>query len=192
MVGLLSRVWFVSEIELIAHYITFVHLSFANKFKICFLQTGKGTRIRTRQYVRKDSIESCSIKLIQKQSCTGRPELCKQTTKGKKLQTKVTSCLHVKSLELTQQTCTIPLSLLLLPLTNSSKDANNTCTKPVDSGPCKANIERWHYDASKGMCVKFVYGGCLGNSNNFGCFQDCESNCLLILKNLSNNPLMGY
>lgn len=57
---------------------------------------------------------------------------------------------------------------------------------PVDPGPCRAHIERWHFVESSGMCVKFIYGGCLGNSNNFECFQDCRRSCLLPPKIPSN------
>lgn len=49
----------------------------------CSVACGKGTRIRTRQYVKREDAESCNVKLIQKQPCNGRPELCKQVSKGK-------------------------------------------------------------------------------------------------------------
>lgn len=50
----------------------------------CPVACGTGTKIRFRQFVRKEEAKLCAgIKLIQKQSCTGRPELCKQVSKGK-------------------------------------------------------------------------------------------------------------
>jgi hypothetical protein len=51
----------------------------------CSVACGKGTKIRTRQFVRKEDVERCGqVKLLQKQSCNGRPELCKQVANRSK------------------------------------------------------------------------------------------------------------
>lgn len=52
-----------------------------------------------------------------------------------------------------------------------------SCKKPIEVGPCKAAFERWAYDNSQKRCVKFTYGGCGGNSNNFETQEECENAC---------------
>lgn len=48
----------------------------------CSVACGRGTKIRTRQFVRREDADVCRDKLIQKQPCTGKSELCRQATKG--------------------------------------------------------------------------------------------------------------
>ena len=36
---------------------------------------------------------------------------------------------------------------------------------------------RWYFDAEKGGCVQFTYGGCGGNSNNFKTLSECNDAC---------------
>ena len=45
-------------------------------------------------------------------------------------------------------------------------------------GICEAFFPRWYYDASKGVCLQFVYGGCKGNANNFRTLSDCQNVCV--------------
>lgn len=51
------------------------------------------------------------------------------------------------------------------------------CLQPKIPGPCRAYFERWYYDSAKGRCLKFVYGGCDGNHNNFKTTKECETAC---------------
>merc|ERR1711872_11576 len=51
------------------------------------------------------------------------------------------------------------------------------CSEPKLTGPCKMNIPRFYFDVGKGICRGFVYGGCLGNRNNFVTKAKCESAC---------------
>lgn len=44
-------------------------------------------------------------------------------------------------------------------------------------GPCKARIPRYYYSKKAGCCVKFYYGGCRGNGNNFKTRTACERRC---------------
>ncbi|XP_051838872.1 eppin-like [Antechinus flavipes] len=52
-----------------------------------------------------------------------------------------------------------------------------TCKLPADPGPCLASIMRWAYDDEIKDCVKFIYGGCEGNNNNFQTQKICRKTC---------------
>jgi hypothetical protein len=41
-------------------------------------------------------------------------------------------------------------------------------------GVCPGKYDRFYYDPTYKQCVPFVYGGCLGNTNNFKTKLDCE------------------
>ena len=51
------------------------------------------------------------------------------------------------------------------------------CKLPSDFGPCDGNFPRWFFNSKKGMCEKFLYGGCGGNKNNFKTRQECDKTC---------------
>ena len=51
------------------------------------------------------------------------------------------------------------------------------CTLPVEVGACRAAIPRHFYNAERGECESFIYGGCNGNENNFEKAEDCEAMC---------------
>ena len=51
------------------------------------------------------------------------------------------------------------------------------CGLPIDGGPCEAAIPRFAFDATRGQCVPFTYGGCGGNGNNFETLEDCQRVC---------------
>ena len=55
------------------------------------------------------------------------------------------------------------------------------CTLEAETGPCRASMPRWHFDLSQRRCVRFTYGGCAGNRNNF----DSEEYCMAVCKRLS-------
>ncbi|GIX87999.1 papilin [Caerostris darwini] len=54
----------------------------------------------------------------------------------------------------------------------------DTCRLPAEIGTCHAHIERYYFDREQGRCVKFIYGGCGGNANNFETERECENSCL--------------
>ncbi|ELU04243.1 hypothetical protein CAPTEDRAFT_219882 [Capitella teleta] len=51
------------------------------------------------------------------------------------------------------------------------------CYEPMDIGPCDNAEPRWYFDATRGDCVAFYYGGCEGNGNNFRSYDDCLALC---------------
>uniref|UniRef100_A0AAQ5X4X4 Amyloid beta (A4) precursor-like protein 2 n=1 Tax=Amphiprion ocellaris TaxID=80972 RepID=A0AAQ5X4X4_AMPOC len=58
------------------------------------------------------------------------------------------------------------------------------CTLEAETGPCRASMPRWHFDMSQRKCVRFVYGGCAGNRNNF----DSEEYCMAVCRRLITPP----
>ncbi|RCN24798.1 Kunitz/Bovine pancreatic trypsin inhibitor domain protein, partial [Ancylostoma caninum] len=62
-----------------------------------------------------------------------------------------------------------------LPKPETEKDV---CSQPITTGPCKSSMPRYGYDAKRGKCVKFVYGGCKGNDNRFLTKSGCEQTCM--------------
>uniref|UniRef100_A0A224Y504 Pancreatic trypsin inhibitor n=1 Tax=Rhipicephalus zambeziensis TaxID=60191 RepID=A0A224Y504_9ACAR len=48
---------------------------------------------------------------------------------------------------------------------------------PREVGPCRAFIPRFYFNETLNECVRFVYGGCGGNENNFETQQECEKKC---------------
>ncbi|KAJ8266612.1 hypothetical protein GJAV_G00132480 [Gymnothorax javanicus] len=60
------------------------------------------------------------------------------------------------------------------------QDVAAVCTLAAETGPCRASMPRWHFDASQRRCVRFIYGGCAGNRNNF----DSEEYCMAVCRRL--------
>ena len=44
-----------------------------------------------------------------------------------------------------------------------------------ESGHCLAGFYRFYFDGAR--CVRFTYGGCGGNANNFATEEECRSAC---------------
>jgi hypothetical protein len=51
------------------------------------------------------------------------------------------------------------------------------CNAPAQSGNCEAYFESWFHDVTTGLCRPFVYGGCGGNANRYGSFEECQEAC---------------
>ncbi|KAI4816462.1 hypothetical protein KUCAC02_008789, partial [Chaenocephalus aceratus] len=54
---------------------------------------------------------------------------------------------------------------------------SKVCKKAPETGPCEAYMERYFYNPSSMTCEIFIYGGCLGNLNNFEDKAKCMSHC---------------
>ncbi|XP_072309096.1 amyloid beta precursor like protein 2 isoform X5 [Eucyclogobius newberryi] len=64
------------------------------------------------------------------------------------------------------------------------EEVKAVCTLEAETGPCRASMPRWHFDMSQRKCVRFTYGGCAGNRNNF----DSEEYCMSVCKRLILPP----
>uniref|UniRef100_A0A131Z2W5 Pancreatic trypsin inhibitor n=1 Tax=Rhipicephalus appendiculatus TaxID=34631 RepID=A0A131Z2W5_RHIAP len=53
----------------------------------------------------------------------------------------------------------------------------DVCSQPQDPGPCYAYLRRFYYDKSQDRCLPFIFGGCLGNGNNFYTNAQCNRHC---------------
>ncbi|XP_003371260.1 putative papilin [Trichinella spiralis] len=62
-------------------------------------------------------------------------------------------------------------------MNNTAEDDDDVCTWPLDRGSCEKYSIRWFYNETTEMCVKFLYGGCQGNVNNFISRIECERRC---------------
>merc|ERR1711936_802768 len=51
------------------------------------------------------------------------------------------------------------------------------CEQPIFTGPCRAMYPKFGFDGKN--CVPFMYGGCMGNQNNFGSEAQCRQNCMM-------------
>jgi len=58
------------------------------------------------------------------------------------------------------------------------RSENPDCNQYKEKGPCLAYIARWAYSTITGQCEMFIYGGCLGNKNNFRSKEECEKACI--------------
>ncbi|KAK7107409.1 PI-actitoxin-Afv2a-like [Littorina saxatilis] len=68
------------------------------------------------------------------------------------------------------------LTLIVLN-TQAVSAASPACLLPKKVGFCKAMFRRFYYDANRGGCFTFVYGGCGSNGNNFKTQQQCMNAC---------------
>ncbi|XP_069977259.1 uncharacterized protein [Penaeus vannamei] len=51
------------------------------------------------------------------------------------------------------------------------------CSQPLAKGMCRASFKRFFYNASADQCQEFIFGGCLGNDNNFVSMEECQQEC---------------
>ncbi|KAM4016685.1 amyloid beta precursor like protein 2 isoform 2-T2 [Anomaloglossus baeobatrachus] len=56
-------------------------------------------------------------------------------------------------------------------------DVKIVCSLDAVTGPCRAMFPRWYFDIRQRKCVRFIYGGCGGNRNNFQSEDYCMAVC---------------
>ena len=47
----------------------------------------------------------------------------------------------------------------------------------MEPGPCHGYFPVYYYNACTGTCERFIYGGCLGNTNKFWTKYQCYNTC---------------
>ncbi|XP_077350046.1 kunitz-type serine protease inhibitor A-like [Lithobates pipiens] len=63
------------------------------------------------------------------------------------------------------------------------------CSATPTAGPCEAYMPRYYYDQKTKTCKEFIYGGCLGNGNNFLNKGECERICKSVK---TTSPMWQY
>ncbi|XP_048259060.1 BPTI/Kunitz domain-containing protein-like [Haliotis rufescens] len=51
------------------------------------------------------------------------------------------------------------------------------CQVPKVTGNCLTSRPRYYFNYQLGICEKFIYSGCGGNSNNFHTLTECRAVC---------------
>ncbi|KAG2469090.1 SPIT2 inhibitor, partial [Polypterus senegalus] len=51
------------------------------------------------------------------------------------------------------------------------------CLTEPAVGLCKASMPRYFYNSNAKMCQTFIYGGCMGNKNNYLTEEECQAKC---------------
>ncbi|XP_058914039.1 kunitz-type protease inhibitor 1 isoform X1 [Kogia breviceps] len=59
----------------------------------------------------------------------------------------------------------------------SPKQTEEYCLASSKVGRCRGSFPRWYYDPTEQICKSFVYGGCLGNKNNYLREEECKFAC---------------
>ncbi|XP_035940130.1 kunitz-type protease inhibitor 1 isoform X1 [Halichoerus grypus] len=59
----------------------------------------------------------------------------------------------------------------------SPKQTEEYCLASSKVGRCRGSFPRWYYDPKERICKSFVYGGCLGNKNNYLREEECKLAC---------------
>lgn len=55
----------------------------------------------------------------------------------------------------------------------------DSCRILPAAGSCKEQIPRFYFDFQSRTCLRFLYSGCAGNTNNFMTEEECRSECVI-------------
>ncbi|KAL8183725.1 UNVERIFIED_CONTAM: hypothetical protein K2H54_049758 [Gekko kuhli] len=81
------------------------------------------------------------------------------------------------TLEECQATCIVPDLPGKKKRARFKKEKPSFCLLEDDPGICRGMISRYFYNKESQQCEKFLYGGCLGNQNNFESLRECQDSC---------------
>ncbi|XP_042300955.1 tissue factor pathway inhibitor isoform X3 [Sceloporus undulatus] len=78
-----------------------------------------------------------------------------------------------------QEKCIVPVADLPEKKKRSrfKKEKPSYCLLENDPGICRGLITRYFYNQESQICEQFLYGGCLGNQNNFRSLEECQDTC---------------
>lgn len=79
--------------------------------------------------------------------------------------------LTVPNLEQPENSTNITITVL------TTKQTEEYCLASNKVGRCRGSFPRWYYDPKDQLCKSFVYGGCLGNKNNYLREEECKLAC---------------
>ncbi|XP_010130591.1 PREDICTED: amyloid-like protein 2 isoform X2 [Buceros rhinoceros silvestris] len=80
-----------------------------------------------------------------------------------------------------EETPTEPSVDKAVPEKEGGSDMKSVCSQEAMTGPCRAVMPRWYFDPNKRKCIRFIYGGCGGNRNNF----ESEEYCMAVCKKMT-------
>jgi len=66
---------------------------------------------------------------------------------------------------------------VVIEITKIEDEEVDPCFLEKQPGRCFGAFNRFYFDPSTKSCQPFMYGGCMGNSNNFADRRSCESQC---------------
>ena len=70
-------------------------------------------------------------------------------------------------------------ALLVVLLAAAAGSRAEPCEGEAETGPCRAAMRMWAFDAGSELCREFIYGGCAGNPDNrFETREECLETCL--------------
>ncbi|XP_032301596.1 tissue factor pathway inhibitor isoform X3 [Coturnix japonica] len=68
----------------------------------------------------------------------------------------------------------LPLEVMIAKI---GREKPNLCYHDKDPGICRGFFSRYFYNKETKKCELFMYGGCLGNRNNFRSLEECQATC---------------